>query len=169
MTRQFTQRCRLRPDGLSGLSRYIEFHYRWIWRYEQLAVPVWVSAAGSADFNMLYLILKAAVSGILIAIISEVARRYPSFGGLIASLPLVSLIAIIWLWNDSGGDRSLVSGHARATLWFVVPSLPFFLVLPALLERNVNFWLALLIASSITVILYLLAIWFAGRMGIDFK
>lgn len=118
---------------------------------------------------MTYFIIKAALSGILIAIISEVARRYPSFGGLVASLPLVSLIAIIWLWNDSGGDRNLVAGHARATLWFVVPSLPFFLVLPALLERNVNFWLALLIASSITVILYLLAIWLAGRMGIDFK
>lgn len=118
---------------------------------------------------MLYLILKAGVSGILIAIISEVARRYPSFGGLIASLPLVSLIAIIWLWNDSGGDRTVVADHARATLWFVVPSLPLFLVLPALLERNVNFWLALAIASAITVILYLLAIWFAGRLGIDFK
>ncbi len=118
---------------------------------------------------MTYFILKAALSGILIAIISEVARRYPSFGGLIASLPLLSLIAIIWLWNESGGDRGLVAGHARATLWFVVPSLPFFLVFPALLERHVNFWLALLIASAMTVILYLLAIWFAGRLGIDFK
>jgi hypothetical protein len=118
---------------------------------------------------MTFFILKALLSGALIAIISEVARRYPSFGGLIASLPLVSLIAIIWLWNDSGGDRTVVAGHARATLWFVVPSLPFFLVLPFLLERNMNFWLALLIASSITVILYLFAIWFAGRMGIDFK
>jgi hypothetical protein len=118
---------------------------------------------------MLYFILKAAVSGILIAVISEVARRYPSFGGLIASLPLVSLIAIIWLWNDSGGDRALVAGHAHATLWFVVPSLPFFLVLPAMLERNINFWLALLIASAMTIILYLIAIWFAGRLGIDFK
>lgn len=118
---------------------------------------------------MTFFIIKAALSGILIAIISEVARRYPSFGGLIASLPLVSLIAIIWLWNDSGGDRSLVAGHARATLWFVLPSLPFFLVLPPLLERNVNFWLALLIASAMTIVLYLVAIWFAGRFGIDFK
>lgn len=118
---------------------------------------------------MIFFIIKAVVSGILIAIISEVARRYPSFGGLIASLPLVSIIAIIWLWNDTGGDRSVVAGHARATLWFVVPSLPFFLVLPAMLERHVNFWLALVIASCITVILYLFAIWFAGRMGIDFK
>lgn len=118
---------------------------------------------------MTYFIIKAALSGILIAIISEVARRYPSFGGLIASLPLVSLVAIIWLWNDSGGDRALVSAHARATLWFVVPSLPMFLVLPLLLERNVNFWLALLIASAMTVALYLVAVWFAGRLGIDFR
>jgi hypothetical protein len=63
----------------------------------------------------------------------------------------------------------LSPGTPPATLWFVVPSLPFFLVLPAMLERNVDFWLAPLIASSITVILYLLALWFAGQMGIDFK
>jgi len=52
----------------------------------------------------MYLILKAALSGVLIAIISEAARRYPGFGGLIASLPLISLMAIIWLWKDTGGD-----------------------------------------------------------------
>lgn len=118
---------------------------------------------------MAFFILKAAISGLLIAAISEVARRFPSFGGLIASLPLISIIAIVWLWNETGGDRALVASHSRATLWFVVPSLPFFLVLPWLLGRNLNFWLALLIASTMTVILYLFALWFAARVGLDFK
>ncbi|MFN3911960.1 DUF3147 family protein [Hyphomonas sp.] len=118
---------------------------------------------------MAYLILKAAISGLLIAAISEIARRFPSFGGLVASLPLVSLIAIVWLWNDTAGDRSLVAGHARATLWFVVPSLPFFLIFPALLERNVGFWLALLAASGVTIILYGFAMWLASSLGITFK
>jgi len=118
---------------------------------------------------MTYLILKAAVSGLLIAIISEVARRFPSFGGLIASLPLVSLIAIIWLWNDTGGDRSLVAGHARATLWFVVPSLPLFLIFPALLERGLGFAPSLLISCGVTILLYLLAMLLAIRLGVTFR
>ena len=118
---------------------------------------------------MTYLILKADVSGVLIALISEIARRYPSFGGLIASLPLVSLIAIIWLWNDTGGDRSLVAAHARATLWFVVPSLPLFLVFPALLERGLGFAVALLISCGITILLYLLAMLLAARLGVTFR
>lgn len=118
---------------------------------------------------MTYFILKAALSGVLIAIISEVARRYPSFGGLIASLPLISLLAIIWLWRDTGGDVSQVAAHARATLWYVVPSLPLFLILPWMMERGVNFWLSLLVASFITICLYLTAIWVAGRLGITFE
>jgi len=117
---------------------------------------------------MTYFILKAALSGVLIAIISDVAQRFPGFGGLIASLPLISLMAIIWLWRDSGGDVTQVASHARETLWYVLPSLPFFLILPAMMERGVNFWVSLTIASVITICLYLSAIWLAGRLGISF-
>ncbi|KCZ96728.1 hypothetical protein HPO_18425 [Hyphomonas polymorpha PS728] len=117
---------------------------------------------------MTYFILKAALSGVLIALISEVARRFPGFGGLIASLPLISLMAIIWLWRDTGGDIAQVASHARATLWYVVPSLPFFLILPALMEKGVNFWVSLAVASVITIGLYLSAIWLSGRLGVTF-
>ena len=72
---------------------------------------------------MLYLIIKAALSGILIAIIAEVAKRYPGFGGLIASLPLVSVLGMIWLWRDKP-DAANMAAHAEATFWFVLPSLP---------------------------------------------
>lgn len=126
-------------------------------------------AGDRAGRDMTYFLLKAIISGILIAVISEVARRFPSFGGLIASLPLVSVIAILWLWSDTGGDKGLVASHARATLWFVVPSLPFFLVLPALMERNVNFWLALILSCVLTMLLYLFAMWLAARLGITFR
>lgn len=115
----------------------------------------------------MYFILKAALSGLLIAFISEVSRRFPGFGGLIASLPLISLLAIIWLWRDTGGDAAQVAAHARATLWYVIPSLPFFLILPSLLERHTNFWLALTVASLVTVALYAAAVWVVGRFGIQ--
>lgn len=118
---------------------------------------------------MIYFLLKAALSGALIAIISEVARRFPGLGGLIASLPLISLMAIVWLWRDTGGDVAQVASHARATLWYVVPSLPFFLILPALMEKGVNFWVSLAVASVITIGLYLSAIWLSSRLGVSFR
>ena len=62
------------------------------------------------------------------------------FGVPIASLPLVSILAILWLWRDTGGDAALVARHAQATLWFVIPSLPFFLILPGRLDRGTSFW-----------------------------
>lgn len=117
---------------------------------------------------MAYLILKAGLSGVLILIISEVAKRYPSVGGLIASLPLISLLAIIWLWRDTGGDTVQIARHARATLWYVVPSLPFFLILPALLDRGMMFWTSLAISVGCTFAFYGAAVWIAARLAVTF-
>jgi hypothetical protein len=114
---------------------------------------------------MTYLIIKAAISGILIALASEVARRYAGFGALIASLPLVSVIGMIWLWRDTH-DPIRLADHAAATLWFVAPSLPMFLLIPTLLRAGVGFWLALGLGCVLTVVLYLLTVWAAARLGI---
>jgi hypothetical protein len=75
---------------------------------------------------MLYFILKCALSGVIVAVVSEVARRSPAFGALIVSLPLVSLLAMIWLWRDTG-DVARIASHAQSTFWYVLPSLPMFL------------------------------------------
>jgi hypothetical protein len=115
---------------------------------------------------MSYLILKAALSGVLIMIISEVARRNPGFGGLIASLPLVSLLGIIWLWHDTK-DVERIAVHAESTFWFVLPSLPMFLLFPALLRHGVGFWLALVISCALTMALYSLTVWLLPRFGIS--
>ena len=69
---------------------------------------------------MTYLILKAALSGILVMIVSEVAQRSPGIGGLIASLPLISVLAIIWLWRDTA-DVERIALHAQSTFWYVLP------------------------------------------------
>jgi hypothetical protein len=114
---------------------------------------------------MTYLIIKAAISGILIALASEVARRYAGFGALIASLPLVSVIGMMWLWRDTH-DPIRLADHAQATLWFVAPSLPMFLLIPILLRAGVGFWLALGLGCLLTVVLYLLTVWAAARIGI---
>ena len=115
--------------------------------------------------TMWYLFIKAALSGILIAIMSEVAKRYPGFGGLIASLPLVSVLGMIWLWRDKP-DAMNMAAHAEATFWFVLPSLPMFLLIPALLRNGLNFYLALLLGCLLTVLLYAVMIALAPRVGI---
>ncbi len=114
---------------------------------------------------MTYLLLKAAISGILIALASEVARRNAGIGALIASLPLVSILGMIWLWRDTH-DPIRLANHAQATLWYVAPSLPMFLVIPALLRAGWGFWAALGIGCAVTILLYLAVLWLAPRLGI---
>lgn len=114
---------------------------------------------------MLYLAIKAALSGIIIAIVSEVAKRYPGFGALIASLPLVSVLGMIWLWHDKP-DVGNMAAHVEATFWFVLPSLPMFLLMPWLLRSGVSFWATLAIGCALTVALYLAMTWIGPRFGL---
>ena len=114
---------------------------------------------------MLYLIIKALVSGVIIAIVSEVAKRSPGFGALIASLPLVSLLGIIWLWRDKP-DVANMAAHVEATFWFVLPSLPMFLLIPLLLRNGVGFWASLATGCALTVALYLGMTWLGPRVGL---
>jgi len=114
---------------------------------------------------MLYLFLKAAISGIIVATVSEVAKRYPGFGGLIASLPLVSLLGMLWLWRDTH-DPVRLADHAYGTFWFVLPSLPMFLLIPWMLRHQWPFWLTLSLACALTGLLYLLVTWLAPRWGL---
>lgn len=114
---------------------------------------------------MLYLAVKALISGIIIAAVSEIAKRSPGFGALVASLPLVSILGMIWLWRDMH-DPIGMAAHAKATFWFVLPSLPMFLLMPALLGRGWPFWMALLAGCALTVVLYLIMIWLGPRLGL---
>jgi hypothetical protein len=114
---------------------------------------------------MLYLALKAALSGVIVAAISEVAKRYPGFGGLIASLPLVSVLGMMWLWRDTH-DPDRMAAHVSGTLWFIAPSLPMFVLIPVLLRRGVAFWPALGAGCALTIGLYALMVWAAPRFGI---
>lgn len=111
-------------------------------------------------------ILRAVVSGVLVAIIALVARRNPGMGGLIASIPLVSTLGMTWLWNDSG-DREIVASYVSAAFWYFLPTLPMFLLIPWLLRSGVNFWLALGAGCTLTMILYLGTIAILPRLGIN--
>jgi hypothetical protein len=114
---------------------------------------------------MWYLVLKAAISGVLVAAASEVARRFPGWGALIASLPLVSVLGMMWLWHDRP-DAANMAAHSEGTFWFVLPSLPMFLAIPWLLRSGVNFWAALAIGCALTVTLYLLMTVLGPKFGL---
>ncbi len=114
---------------------------------------------------MLYLAAKALLSGVIIAVVSEIAKRSPSLGALILSLPLVSILAFIWLWRDTT-DTERIAALSQSTFWLVLPTLPMFLVLPALLRSGAGFWTALGLACLLTIMLYAAMAWALGRYGI---
>ena len=112
-----------------------------------------------------WLILKAAISGVLIASASTLARRFPGIGALVASLPLVSVLGMIWLWRERP-DSANMAAHAEATFWYVLPSLPMFLLIPWLLRHGVTFWATLGIGCGVTVLLYLAVVAIGTRFGL---
>ena len=114
---------------------------------------------------MLYLFIKAAISGAIVAAVSEIARRYPGWGGLLASLPLTSLLAMLWLWRDSG-DAERVAELSVSTIWFFIPSVPLFIALPWLIRSGVGFWAAMGIVVVGTLALYAIMFWAAPRLGL---
>lgn len=114
---------------------------------------------------MTYLIVKALLSGFIIAIVSEVARRAPGVGALIVSLPLVSLLTFVWLWRDTG-DAERIATLSQSAFWFFLPSMPMFLALPAMLRAGLGFWPALLLAMALTMLLYGLMVAVGPRFGL---
>lgn len=115
----------------------------------------------------MYFLLKAVLSGLMIAAISTLAKRSPAIGALVASLPLVSILGMLWLWRDTH-DAARMQAHVTATFWYVLPSLPMFLVVPALLRAGLGFYPALLGGCALTVALYGVFVWLAPRAGINF-
>jgi hypothetical protein len=114
---------------------------------------------------VLYLVIKALLSGVIVAAVSEIARRYPGWGGLVASLPLTSLLAMVWLWRDTH-EPGRVAELSMSTFWFFVPSVPLFVVLPMLIRAGVPFWASMAVVIAGTLALYAGWFWVAPRMGI---
>ena len=114
---------------------------------------------------MLYLIIKAGISGAIVAAVSEIARRHPGWGGLLASLPLTSLLAMIWLYRDSS-DAERVAQLSVSTIWFFIPSVPLFIVLPVMIRSGMGFWASMAIVVGGTLALYALMFWAAPRLGL---
>ena len=112
------------------------------------------------------LVAKALLSGALIVAIAEIGKRLPAVAALVASLPLVSVLGMILLWQQRP-DAENMAIHAEATFWYVLPSLPMFLLIPAMLRSGAGFWIALAAGCALTVVLYLAAAHFGPRLGVQ--
>lgn len=102
---------------------------------------------------MLEAALKVVVTAVLVVAVAEAGKRNSLLGALLASLPLTSVLAFIWLWHDAG-DGERIASLATSIFWLVLPSLVLFLVLPLLLRAGVPFWPSLVAACLATAAAY---------------
>lgn len=110
---------------------------------------------------------KAIISGLLVALASTLARRSPPLAALIVSLPLVSVLSMIWLWREQP-DAGRMADFVQGTFWYFLPSMPMFLLIPALLRRGMAFWPALLAGCAMTILLYLAMTALLTRLGVRY-
>lgn len=114
---------------------------------------------------MAWLIVKYLVTAAVVVAVSEFAKRSDRVGGLIAALPLVTFLALIWLHVEDQPVEKIAS-HAWYTFWYVVPTLPMFLAFPLLLPR-IGFWYSLMACIGITLVCFVLFALVVRRFGID--
>ena len=114
---------------------------------------------------MLYYILKFFVSAFIIVLISEIAKRHSGFAALVASLPLTSLLAIIWMHFD-GAESTQIAELSGQIFWLVLPSLLLFLLLPVLLKQGLGFWPSIGLSMTATITCYFLLLPLLRRVGV---
>lgn len=115
---------------------------------------------------MLYGALKVLLTALAVVAISEVSKRSTLIGGILASLPLTSLLAFLWLYGETG-DTSRIASLSLNIFWYVLPSLVLFIVLPLLLTHGMGFWLSLGLAILATFLAYLAMAAVLMRLGVS--
>ena len=115
---------------------------------------------------MIYYILKVLLSSVTIVAISEISKRSTLAGSILASIPIVSLLAFVWMYIDTK-DTAKIAGLSQGIFWLVIPSLLFFILFPVLLKKNVEFWLSLSISLTIMVVGYFMMLFVLKKAGIN--
>jgi F0F1-type ATP synthase assembly protein I len=114
----------------------------------------------------MYLAIKVLISALIVLAVSQIAKRSTLFGALIASLPLTSILALIWLYQDTK-DANRVATLSSEIVWLVIPSLILFIVLPLLLKRGVTFYPALGASTLCMALGYLAMSMLVRRIGVQ--
>lgn len=114
---------------------------------------------------MTWLIIKYLLTSAIVVGVSEFAKRSDRVGALIAALPLVTVLALIWLHVENQ-PQAKIANHAWYTFWYVVPTLPMFLAFPALLGR-IGFWPTLVASIVLTIVCFTVFALVVRRFGIE--
>jgi uncharacterized membrane protein (GlpM family) len=114
---------------------------------------------------MTWIISKYALTALVVVLVSELAKRSDKLGGLLAALPLISILSLIWLYLENQSAEK-IANHAWYTFWYVVPTLPMFLAFPLLLPR-LGFWPTLLACMVISVVCFGVFAMLVKRFGIQ--
>ncbi len=110
-------------------------------------------------------IIKIIVSAIIIALVSELGKRYSLFSAILASLPLVSVLALIWLYRETN-DIQKVINLSHGIFWAVIPSLLLFIALPLLLKAGFDFYKAMFLSCLITSAGYWIYLFVLNKLGV---
>jgi len=110
-------------------------------------------------------VLKVIVTALVVAGVSELAKRSTAMGAVLASLPLTSILALIWIYWDTG-DVVKISQLSHGIFWAVFPSLLFFAILPVLLKKGMSFPVALILSSAIMSAAYWKCTWVLNKLGL---
>jgi hypothetical protein len=114
---------------------------------------------------MVYYTAKIAITVLLVIVISEISKRSTLMGGILASVPLVSVLAMVWLYVDTR-DVQKVAALSTSIFWLLIPSLALFLVLPVMLKKGINFSMSMGVALVVTVACYFVMIGILGKFGV---
>jgi len=112
-----------------------------------------------------YYITKLLITTVLIVLISEIGKRYSLAGALLAAIPLVSILAMTWMYVDTNSAESAVAFSERI-VWLIAPSMTLFLVFPLLIKKGVGFFPSMFIATAMTIAAYYSVIFILGKLGI---
>lgn len=112
----------------------------------------------------LYYFLKLFLAAFIIVVVTEVAKINAYIGGLIKSLPIISLITLIWVYIETHSPDKIIS-LSISTFWFVLPTLPMFLLLPYLLRQGINFYLSLIVSILVMLVCYWITITILKTFG----
>ena len=113
--------------------------------------------------------LKYLITAAIVVAVSEIAKRSDKIGALIAALPMVTVLAMTWMFFELKGQEQTekIANHAYYTFWFVIPTMPMFLVMPWMLRKGIHYGWTLLAGCLLTVVLFLITAWIMKRFGVE--
>jgi hypothetical protein len=116
---------------------------------------------------MIYYAIKVLVSAIIIVLISEISKRSSFTASILASVPLLSFLAFIWIYFETK-DVAKIADLSINIFWLVIPSLIFFIIFPLMLRKGINFYLSISLSAAIMVVFYFLMVLLLKKVGIKF-